>query len=198
MLRFFLEADDAPILVHFYHAKLARCFLSGNLNRADGDVSAGIEMLLEHLGVIHFVDVVAAQNEDMLRTFASDRINVLIHGVGCAAIPLFADAHLRRKNLDEFAETYDGRPACANMTAETERFVLRENKNAAQIRIDAIRKRDVNDAIGRAERNGGFCAIASEGPQTLALTAGEQYDKGIAHIRHGESSGKEAERRGAF
>src|SRR5205807_5548376 len=155
-----------------------------------------IEMLLEHLGVVHFVDVIAGEDKNVFRAFAADGVNVLVDGVGGAAIPLFADAHLRRKNFDKFAEADDGRPAGADVAAEAERLVLSEHENAAEIGIDAIGKRDVNDAIGGAEGDGGLGAVARERPQALALTTGEKNDKSVTHVRHGASSGREAERRG--
>ena len=121
----FLEAGDAPVFVDFDDAELMGGLGGGNLDGADGDVRAGIEMLLEHLGVVHFVDVIAGEDKNVFRAFAADGVNVLVDGVGGAAIPLFADAHLRRKNFDKFAEADDGRPAGANVTAKAERFVLR-------------------------------------------------------------------------
>src|SRR5207302_10027592 len=59
-----------------------------------------------------------------------------------------------------------------------------------------IGKCDVNDAIGGAEGNGGLGAVARERPQALALTTGKKNDKSVTHVRHGASSGREAERRG--
>jgi hypothetical protein len=194
----FFEADDAPVFVHFDHAELVSGFIHGNLNGANGDVGGGVQMLLEHLGVVHFVDVVAAQNKDVLRALAADRVDVLIDGVGGAAIPLFADAHLRGQDFDKFAEADDGRPAGADMAAEAEGFVLGEDENAAEIGVDAIGESDVNDAVSGAKRDGRLGAIACEGPQTLALTTGEKNDDGIAHVGHGTSSGRVAERRGPF
>jgi len=75
------------------------------------------------------------------------------------------------------------------MTAEAEGFVLRENEDAAEIGVDASGEGDVNDAIGGAERDGRFGAVASERPQSLALTTGEKNDKSVTHVRHGASSG---------
>src|SRR5438128_7108059 len=111
----FFEADDAPVFVHFDHAELVSGFTHGNLNGAYSDVGGRVKMLLEHLGVGHFVDVVATQNEDVFGALAANGVDVLIDGVGGAAIPLFADPHLRRKNFNKFAEANDGRPAGADM-----------------------------------------------------------------------------------
>jgi len=63
-------------------------------------------------------------------------------------------------------------------------FVLREYENAAEIRIDAIGERDVDDAIESAKRNGRLGAVASQGPQPFALASGKKYNDGIAHIGH--------------
>jgi len=108
----FFEADDAPVLVDFNDAELVGGLGRGNLDGADGDVRAGIEMLLEHLGIVHFVDVIAGEDKNIFRAFAADGVDVLVDGVGGAAIPLFADAHLRRQNFDKFAEaTMEDQPA---------------------------------------------------------------------------------------
>ena len=77
------------------------------------------------------------------------------------------------------------RPAGANVPVQAQRFVLRENENAPQIGVDAIGKRDVDDAIERAEGNRGLGAIAGQRPQALALASGEQHSDGVAHIGHG-------------
>jgi len=103
---------------------------------------------------------------------------------------------LGRKDFNKFAEANNGRPAGSNMAAKAESFVLGEDENAAEIGVDAVGESDVNDAVSGAERNGGLGAIAGEGPQALALTTGEKNDDGIAHVGHGTSSGRAAERRG--
>ena len=108
-------------------------------------------MLLEHRLVIHLVDVVAGKNEDVIGLLAADGIDVLIDGVGGALIPVLRDAHLRRQHFDEIAVAHQRRPAAADVAVEAQRFVLRENENAAQIAVEAIGKRDVDDAIDAAE-----------------------------------------------
>src|SRR5277367_1432811 len=103
---FFLEADDAPVLVGFEHAKTAGSLLGRDFERGDGDIRAGFNVLLEHLLVIHFVDVVAGEDEDEVGLFRADGIDVLINGVGGALVPVLGDAHLRSENFDEIAVTH--------------------------------------------------------------------------------------------
>jgi len=180
----FLETDDAPILIDFDHAELLGGLWYGNLDNADGNIGAGVHVLIKHLGVIHLVDVIAGEDENELGPLATDGVDVLVHGVGRALIPLLRDAHLRGKDFDVIAEAGERRPARANVTVQTEGLVLGENKNATKIRIDAVRERDVDDAVESAERNGGLGAIAGERPETFALASGKEYDDGIPHIGH--------------
>jgi hypothetical protein len=77
------------------------------------------------------------------------------------------------------------------VAVQAESFVLRENENAAEIRIDAVRKGDVNDAVESSERNSGFGAVASEGPEAFALASRKEYNDGIPHIGHGAPPGSE-------
>ena len=112
------------------------------------------------------------------------RIDILIDGVRGALIPVLRDAHLRRQHFDEVAVAHQGRPAPAHMAVEAERLVLRENENAAQVAIHAIGKRDIDDAVNAAERDGRFGAVARERPKPLALAAGQQHSDRVAHQGH--------------
>ena len=156
-----------------------------HLDGRDGDVRAGVDVLLEHLLVVHLVDVVAREDEDVIRLLAADRIDVLIDRVGRALIPVLRDAHLRRQHFDEIAVSHQRRPAAADVAVEAERFVLRENEDAAQVAVQAIRKRDVDDAIDAAERNRRLGAVARQRPEPLALAARQQNTDRVAHGRHG-------------
>src|SRR6202008_4944244 len=100
--------------------KLPRRLFHRNLNRGDGDLRSGVDVLLEHLRVVHLVDVIAGEDEDKFRTLAADGVDVLVDSVGGALIPLLRDAHLRREDLDVIAETGQGRPASADMPVQAE------------------------------------------------------------------------------
>ena len=142
-------------------------------------------MLLEHLRVVHLVNVVAGKNKDELRAFAANRINILVHRVRGPLIPLFRNAHLRRQNFDIFAETGQSGPTGADVPAQTECFVLCKNENAAQPGVDAVGQGNVDDSVERAKRNCGFCAIARQRPQSLTLASCQQHHNGITHVLHG-------------
>ena len=154
------EAVNAAVFVDVDHSETRR-FLEIDLNGGESDVGSGVAVLLHHLAVIHFVDVVAGKNQDVLGLLGADGINVLIDRVGCALIPLIADALHGRKNFDELADfAAENVPAFADVAVQRQRFVLRKNVNAAQVGVEAIGESDVNDAVHAAEGDGRLGAIA--------------------------------------
>ncbi len=141
-------------------------------------------MLLEHAGVVHLVDVVAGEDDDVLRLFGADGVDVLVDGVGGALVPGLGDALHGGKDLDELAELVgdDRAPALADVAVERERLVLGEDVDVAQVGVDAVGEGDVDDAVLAGEGDGGFGAIAGEGKEPFAGTTGKQNAKRISHI----------------
>jgi len=70
------------------------------------------------------------------------------------------------------------------VAVQTQGFVLSEDEDAPEIRIDAVGKRYVDDAVESAEGNGGLGTVASEGPEAFALAARKEYNDSIPHIGH--------------
>jgi hypothetical protein len=48
--------------------------------------------------------VVTRQHDELLRVLAKNRIQVLVHGVRRALVPVLSDALLRAEDFDELAE----------------------------------------------------------------------------------------------
>ena len=73
-------------------------------------------VLFEHELVVHLVDVVAGEDDDVLGLLAADGVDVLVDGVGGALVPVLADALHGGKDLDELAEFVgDDRPQPSRM-----------------------------------------------------------------------------------
>ena len=88
----------------------------------------------------------------MLGLFGADGINILIHGIGRTLIPLIADPFHGRKDFDELSHfAAQNVPAFADMAVQRQRLVLRQDVNPAQIRVEAVGKSDVDDAVHSAE-----------------------------------------------
>jgi hypothetical protein len=91
---------------------------------------------------------------------------------------------LRREDFNVVAEAGEGRPTSADVAVQAKGFVLGEDVDATEIRIDAIGESDVNDAVKGSKRNGGLGAVSGKGPKAFALASGEEYSNGVAHVRH--------------
>src|SRR5581483_11508563 len=90
-------------------------------------------------------------------------INILIHGVSRALIPLIADPLHGREHFDELPHlTGANVPALANVAVQRKRFVLGENVNLAQVGVDAIGKSYINDAIDPTEGHSRSGAVAGK------------------------------------
>ena len=102
LLGFFFEADDFAVAGDLDDAKL-RDLIGADGQGGEGDFGAGVAVLLEHAGVVHLVDVVAGEDDDVLGFFGADGVDVLVDGVGGALVPGFGDALHGREDLDELA-----------------------------------------------------------------------------------------------
>ena len=60
---------------------------AGHLDAADRYVGAGLDMVFQHGGIVLLVDVVASQDENEVRIFGLEDVDVLPHRVGSAPIP---------------------------------------------------------------------------------------------------------------
>jgi len=119
-------------------------------------------VLLHHAGVVHLVDVVAGEDDDIFRFFRADGIDVLVYGVRRALVPGLGDALHGRQNFDELAEFIgDYRaPTLTNVAVERERLVLSKDVDVAKVRVDAVGQCDVDDAVLTRKRDGGLGPVA--------------------------------------
>ena len=121
-------------------------------------------MLSHHEVVIHLVDVIAGEDEHILGLLATDGIDVLVHRICSAHIPVLADTLHRWQDLNKLAQFagHNRAPAFTDVAVERERLILRKNVDLAQVGVDAVRERDVDDAIVPAEGHSGFGPISCE------------------------------------
>ena len=112
--------------------------------------------------------MVAGENEHMFRLFGADGVDILVHRVRGALVPLFTDPLHGRQYFDELSHlAAQDVPALADVPIQRQRFVLGENVDSPQVRVDAIGEGDIDDAIDAAEGDGRFCPVARQGIEPL-------------------------------
>ena len=170
--RFFKELCDAVVLVDLHHAK-GRRLHPRDRQAADGDVRLGIHMLPQHQLVIHLVDVVTGEDEDIVDIVAVNDVNVLRYRVGGADIPLVLIHTLGRgQDVEIFVPLGPEKvPAALAMPDQAVRLVLRRNRHLANARVQRIRKREVDDARLAAKIDSRFDSSVGQLLQTASAPA---------------------------
>src|SRR5258708_5023779 len=179
---FFLKAGDAAGAVNLQHAETVA--LAGiDEDGGQSNVSSSGEVLVQHQFVIHLVNVVAGEHQHVLGLYAADGIDVLIDGVGGAQVPVVAHALHGRQDLNELAQLsgHHRAPAFADMTVERKRLVLGEDVDPAQVRVDAVGKSDVDNAVVAAKGDRRVGPVPGQGIEALAGAACQQYSQRVFH-----------------
>ena len=147
------EAGHAVLAIDPHHAELAS---PAPRHRQAGDRQIGAvgPVLVDHPGVIHLVDVVAGQDQRIPRRGLLDRVDVLVDRVGRPLVPHLGDPLLRRDHLDVLAQlAAEELPALVDVPVQARRLVLRQHQHLAQVGVDAVRQREVDDPVQPAERD---------------------------------------------
>ncbi|KOO56335.1 hypothetical protein ACS33_01840 [Edwardsiella ictaluri] len=88
MRRLFLKAGDAELLIDCHHAKGVGLF-AGNLDTADSAACAGLHVIQQHLGIVHFINMVTSQDHHIFwSVMALHDLFILVYRIGSAAIPV--------------------------------------------------------------------------------------------------------------
>ena len=186
------ELRDAVPLRGGEHPVVVR-LLRRHFHHPDGDVGALLHVVGDHRPVIHLVDVVAGEHQHVLGTMGADQLDVLVHGIGGAAVPHRAELLLRRYDFDEFAElAAQVAPAVLHVLDERLRLVLGEDRDLADARVHAVRQHEVDDTELAAERGGGLAAVRGEIVQPLAAPAGHDDGERAARQAADVASGGSA------
>ncbi len=199
-LRLLLEADHAEVLVDLHHAELSGGLLDRYLDAAHGHFGAAVDVLVEHAGVVHLVDVVAGEHQHEARRVAAQHLEVLVHRVGGALVPVAIVTLLRGQELDELVEApVEERPSLLHVVDEPVGMILRRHADPADAGVYAVGEREVDDAELAAEGHRGLRAAGGERAQARAAPAGEDHrDRLARELRHGRAVRQpRAPRRGA-
>ena len=172
------KTDDAAVSVHRHHAEAAG-LLAGHFQAGDRDIGALVAMLAQHQLIIHFVDMVARQDDHIFRSMAFDDVDILEHRIGGAFIPLgLGDALRSRQHVEAFVALGPQEvPALLQMADQGMGFVLGGDADAANTGVDRIGQCEVDDARLAAEIDRRFGAAFGQFGQTAAAAARQ-------HIRH--------------
>ena len=173
-LRRFLDEIDDPLGIVDMHDAETLGLFQRHLDAADGEVSLPLGVIGQHETVIHLVDVVACQDDDIFGIALAQDVEVLVDGIGRAGIPAFLHALLGRHDIDELAQlAAQETPALLDMADQRVGLVLRQHANLPDTGIETVRQGKIDDAELASERHGRLGAPLGQGMQATAPPAGQ-------------------------
>ena len=175
-LGLFFELIDGAVRIGVENPESGR-FGKRHVDRGDRAVRPLVDVRLQHGGVIHFVDVVAREDQNVIGIIHFHEMHILIDRVCRALVPGRARLALVRREDVHAAERPVEIPrlSVADVLVEDERLVLREDADRIDPRIDAVGEREIDDAVLGAEGDRGFCDVAGERKKPAALAAREKH-----------------------
>ena len=90
VFRLLMEGHDPVAIIHRHHTERAGLLETDRQTR-DGHFGAGVVVALQHRGIVHPVDVISGQNQDVLGAASFEQIQVL----GGVPVPLYQDSPVR-------------------------------------------------------------------------------------------------------
>ena len=140
------------------------CLHARHGQTANGDIGILFHMLLQHDLVVHFVDVIARENDDVVDAVAVDNIYVLCDGISGAKIPVFIIHPLAGgQDIKEFVPlcTQEA-PAALTVSNKAMRLVLGRNRHLPNAGIQRVGESKIDDPRFTAKVDGRFGAIVGE------------------------------------
>ena len=167
---------DGAVLAGIHNAK-AGGFLERNLAHGDGAVGIALLMEAEHGGIVHLVNMVAGQDQHVIRVIALDKGDVLIDRVGCALVPFGILAlGIGRQDLHAAVRgVQTPRLAVSDVLIEFQRLILRQDADRIDLGVYAVGKREIDNAVLAAERDGRLGRVFRQNHQTAALTTCQEH-----------------------
>ena len=139
-------------------------------------------MVCQHLAVVHRVQLVARQDDELIVRVAPKVRDGATHGVRRPLIP-----HLRRRRLlggedrhEPAAEPIEDVGA-GDMVVEARRVELRHDEDPIETGIDAVRDGHIDETVFARERNGRLRPVAREREQPRPGAAAEDDCEDTIH-----------------
>ena len=174
-LRLLHEPGDAALRVHAQQPEPGGVPL-GHRDGGDGHVGPEAAVRLDELAEVHAVQLVAGQDEHLVRVLALDVRQVLAHRVGRALVPVGALVRLLRgQHLDEPLAEHVELVRVGDVPVQADAEELREHVDVVHLAVDAVGDGQVDEPV-----------LAGDGDRRLGPRLGEREQPGAATASQNE------------
>ena len=145
----------------------------------------------EHLAEVHPIELIAGENQHDFNARLLDVAEVLPHGVGGALVPIgVVERLLGGQNFDEAAVEGVEIVRAADVAVQTDGIELGEQIAAVQTRSDAVRQRDIDQAVLARHGHGRLGTVLGQGIEPGPLPTPQNEGDYISHIIDPENRNK--------
>ena len=176
MLGLFLKLVNPVVFIGMEKTE-AGSILPRNLTHGNGQIGTLLDVSAKHGIVVHLIDVIAGENQDIIRIPLLDESDVLIDGVGGTLVPFAGFSCLiggQNENTAIGQIQIPGR-ARSNVGIQFKRSVLSQNTNHVNTGVGAVGKRKVNDPELSTERNCRLGDLLGQNAETATLSTCQQH-----------------------
>ena len=155
--RLLLKIRNLSVLVRDHDAEPLR-FLHRYGHNRDRTLCASLLMVIQHHFIIHLIDVITGENQNIIRIEALHIVDILINCIGCSRIPFAVLAPLVRGKDSHTADipVQIPRNADPNMGIQPKRLILGEHPDRIHTGVDTVAQREINNPVLSAER---YCRL---------------------------------------
>ena len=142
--------------------------------RRDRDVGLPVDVRVDQLAVVHAVEMIAGEDQVVVGVVAREVARRLPHGVGRALKPVRVVGRLLGgEDLDEPLAEEIHPVGLRDVPVERRRVELRQHEDPADVGVQAVADRDVDEAVLAADRHRRLRAELRQRKQPRALSAAE-------------------------
>ena len=176
LLWLLLKTNNPLLLIHDQDTE-ARGLLGPDLNGGDGEVRLMLLVEAQQQLIVHTVDVVAGQDQEVVRIVVPYPIQVLIHCIGRILIPvriLASHVGLEQGHPPAHAIQVPG-AAASDVIVERTGAILGEDPHGVDVGMDAIGEHEVNDPVLTSEGHRWLGPFVGQHTQSGALASGQDH-----------------------
>ena len=165
------------MLVHVHDAE-AGGLLHGDLHHRDGAGCPRRLVPLQHLLVVHLIDVVTGEDQDIVGVVQGNEADVLVDGVGRPLVPgtLVPPLDVGGQDVDATVGTVQVPGlAVSNVAVEFQGLILGEDADSVDAGIHTVGQGKVDDPELAPEGDGWLGHLAGEGLQPAALASRQEH-----------------------
>ena len=141
-------------------------------------------MRVHHVLDVHPVDVVGAEDDDVVGVLVVDQVHRLEDGIGAALVPLLACPLLCGHGRHVAPEQVRHAPGQRDVPVQRVRLVLSQDADLGEVGVGEVGQHEIDESIGAAKWHCWLGPVSRQRHQPLTLAAGKDNGQNVRSASH--------------